>query len=761
MGWLTQAAVEEDARALVARLVMKAKPRSSRGRIRAERDVAIAMREWSVGACQIQGQWFFASLGVVDVLDGRTKDTYYLSKASNAYFFCLENVVPWTNWLGSLYVRMKEALKQGPLPREVKYGPPNRLKLRPVGPVVDYSFVDGRLESFQFSSPLVPVPVTSPPPSATVGPPAEAHFGLKEIIRTIDLAQDGHIRGPMDGIFVLIGGPGVGKTTVALHRIPYLINEQTPHDDPKTPPPAREEVFFTQRDTLVVVWKEHLVPYLRSCLQQLDLTEVKATHVEDWVSAQLRRYVSFGKGPRGYHVAEGDEEVEAAKLQITEAEIRRFIVGRHPSAAASRDAFGELVNDVRVSFRRTGSETAFTVRPGAYVYTVPGIIKRTGELLNALSHAEEDIGHEERRRRDTGQPLSPLNRARAAVAKGKQKATGFRREQLRRIRGSYPEMLEGLYRSQVVLDMITGRFGDGFARAFDQSVQEQFERRILSPTDRHILLWLIDSITRGSKTKESGCAPLPEYCHVLIDEAQYYHPLMLRLFARLTRAPYKSMTIVGDLEQRISSKGGILNWDDMRLKIPSNRIARLVTNYRWSRRVFEFLATYRRLAALATDLQEPFGWPSGDGIRPDVAGLQSRDDELDWLVRRVCDLKSAPMSSHFTIAVILPGAAVGALAEGLVQELTSCDLRSRWASGEDVKESTEQVVLTDYDSIVGLEFDAIFVAACDEVFRATPLSEASRSVWVALTRARQYVGVTYVGECPILGQEEFSPYCSQ
>jgi DNA helicase IV len=218
------------------------------------------------------------------------------------------------------------------------------------------------------------------------------------------------------------------------------------------------------------------------------------------------------------------------------------------------------------------------------------------------------------------------------------------------------------------------------------------------------------------------------------------------------------MTIVGDLEQRISAKGGLITWESMGLEFPVQNIRRLVTNYRWSKRVFEFLAVYKTAAGLSVTLQKPYDWPSGDGMRPEVAHFPSRDLELGWLIRRIIDLRSTENSSWWTIAVILPESLAASISAKVISELRSCDIKTRWASGEDVKESTEQVILTDYESIVGLEFDAVFVAACDEVFKSKAEKEVVQSVWVAITRARQHIAVSYVEHNALFDGREFDMY---
>src|SRR5947207_2751478 len=50
---------------------------------------------------------------------------------------------------------------------------------------------------------------------------------MRDIVRTIQAAQYDVIRAPMDQVLLIEGGPGTGKTAVALHRVSWLLfNEQ-------------------------------------------------------------------------------------------------------------------------------------------------------------------------------------------------------------------------------------------------------------------------------------------------------------------------------------------------------------------------------------------------------------------------------------------------------------------------------------------------------------------------------------------------------
>ena len=46
---------------------------------------------------------------------------------------------------------------------------------------------------------------------------------MRDIVATIQAEQDEAIRAPYQGFTMISGGPGTGKTVVALHRAAYLL----------------------------------------------------------------------------------------------------------------------------------------------------------------------------------------------------------------------------------------------------------------------------------------------------------------------------------------------------------------------------------------------------------------------------------------------------------------------------------------------------------------------------------------------------------
>jgi len=261
-------------------------------------------------AMSLPAEWFFISIGVEDVQDRR--ETWYITRAPIGIDLLTEHVVHWTHWSHSVYVAVKDALEKGRYPERLVYGPPrlpDKIKERPVGPLVLYRFRAGVLEEHKFQyvpGKFEPVPGAAPPPAEVpVQPVARPRFGLRDIVDLMDWNQSEQIRGRMAGICLIQGGPGVGKTSVALHRIPYLLKQQHEHlplERPKLTLP-----FFDESTMQVIVWKDHLIRYLRDLLGGLYCHHVPVRHVDQWANELLHRYVDIGPGPDKYRIVDEPE----------------------------------------------------------------------------------------------------------------------------------------------------------------------------------------------------------------------------------------------------------------------------------------------------------------------------------------------------------------------------------------------------------------------------------------------------------------------
>ncbi len=100
-------------------------------------------------------------------------------------------------------------------------------------------------------------------------------FMLPEIVERMEQAQDAVIRAGHIGSFLISGPAGSGKTTLALHRIAYLL--QAPETAQK----------FTAENTLVLVQDDATKEYFDELLPSLGIKDVAITTFAAWAREQL------------------------------------------------------------------------------------------------------------------------------------------------------------------------------------------------------------------------------------------------------------------------------------------------------------------------------------------------------------------------------------------------------------------------------------------------------------------------------------------
>jgi len=96
---------------------------------------------------------------------------------------------------------------------------------------------------------------------------------MQEIVRTIQAAQYDIVRAPFDQLLIVQGGPGTGKTAVALHRVSWLLYNQS---------------GIGTQDVLVVGPNPTFVRYIRSVLPSLGDRDIRHTDVVGLGAVQVR-----------------------------------------------------------------------------------------------------------------------------------------------------------------------------------------------------------------------------------------------------------------------------------------------------------------------------------------------------------------------------------------------------------------------------------------------------------------------------------------
>lgn len=550
---------------------------------------------------------------------------------------------------------------------------------------------------------------------------------MGDIVATIQAEQDAIIRSDVDGILVVQGGPGTGKTAVALHRAAYLLyahRERLQRSGVLIIGPSPvflryiEQVLPALGETGVVsmtigelvpgvsvtrreddevatikglpVWKEIIARAVRARQrvlprQELNVGAVRLTLKPEDVRTAHGRARRTGQGHNQARVTFVRvmlrllAEQYAEKVEVSEEEIPE-IIDDIRSARDVRVALNlswmpltatGLISDLftkRHRLEEAAPEFSADVRELLYQEHVTGWTEADIPLID---EAAEILGDDDEDARERDRLLAAEAQANIEYAQ---------------------QMLDesGLGGGMVTAEMVASRFTD-----YGPSLTLA-ERAMADRT------WT--------------------YGHVVVDEAQELSAMAWR--ALLRRNPMRSMTIVGDVSQ-VSTAAGTRDWDQMAEANISGgiRMETLTVNYRTP----ETVMNAAQAVALAADAEHP---PSN------IVSARDLPDAL-----RVAKVTSITGAARETIAE-------ESAAGGNVGVIVPTSMRTHYAEKLGLPLSgdlTEPVVLLTPNDVKGLEFDRVVLLDPARIQRE---SNGPGDLYVSMTRCTRRMVILTEGDLP-------------
>jgi len=511
---------------------------------------------------------------------------------------------------------------------------------------------------------------------------------LGDIVATIQGEQDEIIRAPMQGVLVVQGGPGTGKTVVALHRAAYLLyTHRFPLED---------------QGVLVIGPNRLFLGYIEQVLPSLGEAGVELAVLADLIDSVSVRGADAPTAARvkgdGRMVKVLAKAVRDRKRPLRHDLVVGFGLGRLRVTAADSE---RIVADAR---RRTRHHN------GGRRFVEAG-------LFDALAASSR----------------TPL-------------AAGEVRSRLR----SHPDVREALERMWPVLtpaELLHDLYGSNglleLAGRNHLSADEVASLRRPRSETVDAVVWTVDDVPlldearallgATPKAKRNGDADeVRTYGHIVVDEAQDLSPMQLRMLGR--RSLNGSMTVVGDIAQSTGAWAHA-SWDEVLDLLPKRREPRreLTVGYRIPGPNMDLAA--RVLAVAAPDLSPPRSVRQ-DGRPPRFVAAPS-PEELGPAVARTVAEEVAEVELG-NVAVVCPASLVEVVAEALGA--------AGVAYGTALQQGlARQVTVVPVGMVKGLELDATVVVEPAAILAEEP--QGMRSLYVALTRATKLL--TFVHAAPL------------
>lgn len=564
---------------------------------------------------------------------------------------------------------------------------------------------------------------------------------MGDIVRTIQAEQDRIIRAPHRGVLVVEGGPGTGKTAVALHRAAFLLYEH------------RE--LLAKRAVLIVGPNPAFLRYIGEVLPALGETGVLlATQAELFPGV----HADGTDTRRAAAVKGGATMAEALALAVRDRQ--QLPEPGAPLVIAHDD--GDLVLDWEIAYeaRQAARDTLLPhnlARPHFAFRIIDALTSQLTERIGADPHGGPNfLGPDDIAQLGSNvavskevhsavdelwPPLTP-ERFLSDYLAGPLYVPAEDAEAIRRAPG------EGTWTPADVplLDEVAELLGvdDSAERAaaeaerqeriaYAQGVLElsrgsesyEFEDEESETLAAHDI---IDAERMAERQEEADHRSAAEraaadrtwaFGHIIVDEAQELSPMAWRLLMR--RSPTRAMTLVGDPAQT-SEEAGVGSWEKILEPYVGDRFehATLKVNYRTPAEIME-------LAAGVVRAEDPSFEPPGS-VRSTGEVPWTRDAGED-LAGAVALAVAELTPEEGRLAVIAPAA---------LHEEIAAPLEGVTAGAE--PDLARPVVLLDPRQAKGLEFDHVLVVE--------PARFGTSDLYVALTRATQRLGIIHREKLP-------------
>jgi DNA helicase IV len=541
---------------------------------------------------------------------------------------------------------------------------------------------------------------------------------MSDIVATIQAEQDAVVRAPLAGALVVQGGPGTGKTAVALHRAAYLLYNH------------RERLEAS--GVLLLGPSKRFLRYIDHVLPSLGETGAVSTTLAGLVpgvdaSAREADEVAGLKGQAGMARVIANAVRERQRLPLGDQEVsidgRTIVVRREDIAEAQAHARrdGSPYNTARAIFTKD---------------MIRGLSAQLAELIG------EGLGEADRRDldrdiRDSREVRIALNLAWLPLTPEHLLRDLFSRPYL--LAHAAPRMSQAdralLYRRPdapftdadiPLLDEafdLLGEIPGGETRGLGPTPDEvEYARGVLEIFGGGVVSAdLLATRMAGTRVRltvaeraarDRGWA----FGHIVVDEAQELSPMAWRMLLR--RCPTRSFTIVGDIAQTASA-GGTRSWPEALDPLLGDG---------WTERT---LTVGYRIPASVANTAQSFATAAGLPTSPlsavreveDAVRYTRTDDPIAEAARiSLAHVDRLSASGGGLCAIIAPDGLV-ATALGAVAEVAEIPV----LSARDAK---------------GLEFDVVVV------IEPVLVGVRPGDLYVALTRPTSFLEIVYREDLP-------------
>ncbi len=571
---------------------------------------------------------------------------------------------------------------------------------------------------------------------------ANSDTRLKNIISTIQAEQNKIIRADMFEPLIVQGVAGSGKTTIALHRIAYLIYNY-------------EKTFFPE-EFLIIAPNKFFLNYISNVLPDLGVDRVGQSTYEDIAFEVIgKEFEIEDPNIKLARIIDNHKSEKEAKFCEHMIEASKF-----KSSIRFKNILDEYIYELE---KRFIPETDFKV--GKYVFmrreyithlfykeyaNLPlcrrleeiakhlksAITMRSGEILKDIEEERDyqvaKIKLEEENEQIRLSLIRQVYKESEEMAK---QVTKDAKKNALKFLNSVNKVFEPLKYYKEFMDVYLEKFAEGRIPKeqidyIKKSFQDAQRKGKIEMEDLAPLMYLKYMIN-GIKTKF-------DLKHIVIDEAQDFSEFQFYIFKKIVKS--NSLTILGDLSQGIYFYRGTNNWQKTMGIVFGEDIVdpTYLTLKKTYRTTEEILTAANKVILHITDkLHCELGEPVMKNGAPVVIKQFENEDKMVAQIKE--RLKEYQKKGFSNIALICKTVAD---CESLQKALD--DESIHMISSKDAEYAGGISIVPSYLS-KGLEFDAVIITNADS-FNYTLSEVDTKLLYVCMTRAMNTLEIYHVEE---------------
>mgnify|MGYP004457906729 FL=1 len=540
---------------------------------------------------------------------------------------------------------------------------------------------------------------------------------LKSIVSTIQKEQNDVIREELYDNIIVQGVAGSGKTTVALHRIAYLVYNYIKK--------------IKQNQYLVIGPNPVFLKYIKSVLPELDVDGVAQCTYEGFVKNYIGEDIKINLSDKkvvesilGFKNSDVDKFKCSMKYQKMLEQFMQLYIYSITSKPLMLGNFEVLSRKtITQIFQSTENDFSNSLN-NRIENTIDKLYRYIGNEQDKILLRYSDYSYELFK---TATTETEKNEMRKMFAKDRAEISKKCKSAIRKYFNKSKISTTKVYKLFINSIFDYDIYHYDKLNELKKETMKNIKNSVYDFEDLAALLYI--------KFLTSPNREYDRIKHVVIDEAQDLGEF--NFFTLKKTLPSATFSVFGDLAQSIYDYRGIDSWEEVN-DIMFNK----------SGKIINFNKSYRTTAEImnvADDVAESIGLGRSDlvirhGDEVNLTELVQNKDVPMYIIQKICEYKE---KGYKTIAII---SKTDVLSEQINSELTKLGVNiPNVTVNDDLSDEKFRICTISNQLAKGLEFDAVIINDASEKVYSSENNLDMKLLYVAITRALHELDIVYSG----------------